>query len=126
MKGEIWLANLPQWTGKEQLGKRPVLLMSKNVTNLVIVIPLTSNLNSEKYHYTLKVKPSDKNCLTKDSVALIFQIRAIDIKRTGLFPNCSLPVHWGKFASHISPFILFQMLFFPIKKVFFSCFFQIG
>jgi len=81
MKGEIWLANLPQWTGKEQLGKRPVLLMSKNVTNLVIVIPLTSNLNSEKYHYTLKVKPSDKNCLTKDSVALIFQIRAIDNKR---------------------------------------------
>jgi len=81
MKGEIWLANLPQWTGKEQLGKRPVLLMSKNVTNLIVAIPLTSNIKTEKYPYTLKIKPSDKNCLTKDSIALIFQIRAIDNKR---------------------------------------------
>ena len=31
--------------------------------------------------FLIKVKPSDKNCLTKDSVALIFQIRAIDNKR---------------------------------------------
>ena len=48
---------------------------------MIIIIPLTSNLKTLKYSNTVKIKPSINNGLDKDSVALIFQIRALDKKR---------------------------------------------
>ena len=80
-KGEIWLANLPQWTGREQLGVRPVLVLSEQIINMVIIVPLTSNLNALKYPYTLKIFSSKQSGLDKDSAALLFQVKSIDKKR---------------------------------------------
>ncbi len=79
-KGEIWLSNLPQQLGKEVLGKRPVLIMADTI-KLAIVIPLTSNLNVLKYENTIKIAPSKINCLTRESIASLFQIRSLDRKR---------------------------------------------
>ena len=75
-KGEIWLANLPQWTGREQLGTRPVIIMADTKIGMIIVIPLTSNLKALKYPYTIEMKPSKQNRLDKESAALIFQIKS--------------------------------------------------
>ena len=80
-KGEIWLTDLPQQRGKEQVGKRPALIISDTKTSLIIIIPLTSNLELLKYSYTIKINSSEQNLLDKESVAAIFQLRAIDKQR---------------------------------------------
>lgn len=80
-KGEIWLTNLPQQVGKEQIGKRPALIVADTKTSLMIVIPLTANLETSKYFNVVKVEPSSQNGLDKISMALLFQMRAIDRKR---------------------------------------------
>ena len=51
------------------------------ITGLVIVIPLTSSLETLKFPHTLRVDSSRENGLEKDSIALTFQIRAIDKRR---------------------------------------------
>jgi len=80
-KGEIWLTDLPQIIGREQLGARPALVIANTQTGLIIVAPLTSNLDTLKYSYVLEIGSSNANGLDKRSVALLFQLRAIDKKR---------------------------------------------
>ena len=80
-KGEIWLVGLPYWNGKEQGGNRPAVVLADTNEGLLIVIPLTSNLQTLKHSKTLEIKPSEKNCLDTSSVALIFQIRSLDKRR---------------------------------------------
>lgn len=80
-KGEIWLVELPSTNGHEQAGKRPVIVLAETETNISIIIPFTSNLQALRFPHTIEIKPSNKNGLTAISIALIFQIRAIDKKR---------------------------------------------
>ena len=81
-KGELWVLELPSKRGKEQSGKRPGIIMADTKTSLVLVIPLTSNLEALKeLPYTIEIKKSYTNKLEKDSVALVFQLQAIDKKR---------------------------------------------
>ncbi|MBI2107818.1 type II toxin-antitoxin system PemK/MazF family toxin [Candidatus Woesearchaeota archaeon] len=80
-KGEIWLVELPSTNGHEQSGKRPALILSETAANIVIVVPLTSNLQALRFPDTIEVKPSKQNGLATLSVALVFHIRAIDKKR---------------------------------------------
>ncbi len=78
---EIYLAEIPKANGHEQSGFRPVILISKPISNISIILPLTSNLLALKFPFTIKVEPSILNGLTFISVILVFQIRAIDSKR---------------------------------------------
>lgn len=80
-KGEIWLIELPHTNGHEQMGLRPIVIIKETVADIVIVVPFTSNLQALRFPHTLEIKPSKENGLTDMSVALIFQIRAIDKKR---------------------------------------------
>jgi len=80
-KGEIWLVEIPQTNGHEQTGKRPVIILADTESNIAIVIPFTSNIHALRFPHTIEIKPSKGNGLTTMSVALIFQIRAIDKKR---------------------------------------------
>ncbi len=77
-KGEIWLVNLPIKGGKEQFGFRPSIILADTKTDLALVIPLTSNLQALRFPYTLLIKKSKFNGLELDSVALLFQITAVD------------------------------------------------
>ena len=70
-KGELWILKLPFTNGKEQRGKRPALILADTKTNLVIVIPLTSNPQALRFPYTLEIKKSKDTNLEKDSIALI-------------------------------------------------------
>ncbi|MAG39356.1 hypothetical protein CMI41_00090 [Candidatus Pacearchaeota archaeon] len=81
MKGEIYLVDIPSNQGREQEGLRPVVLLSNINAGIVSVVPFTLNFHALKYSYTLKVESSKENGLRKDSVALIFQLRAIDMKK---------------------------------------------
>ena len=80
-KGDLWLVEIPPSNGHEQSGLRPVLVLSNVETNVVIIIPFTSNLSALRFPHTVEIHPSPKNGLNSTSVALVFQIRAIDRKR---------------------------------------------
>ena|SRR3989338_3575 len=77
-KGELWLVELPTSDGHEQAGKRPVVIVTITEANIVVVIPCTSNIQALRFPYTLEIKPSNLNGLVSVSIALLFQIRAID------------------------------------------------
>ena len=80
-RGEIWTVDIPAGNGHEQAGLRPVLIMSEIEANVVVVVPLTSNMAALRFPHTLQLMPSKLNCLKGAAVALVFQIRAIDVKR---------------------------------------------
>ena len=80
-KGEIWLVDLPATNGHEQIGTRPVLVIAETEANISVIVPLTSQVQALKFPHTLEIRPSKKNRLKELSIALIFQIRAIDKKR---------------------------------------------
>lgn len=80
-KGEIWLVELPSANGREQMRTRPAIVLKETEVSIAIVIPLTSNLQALRFPHTIEIKPSKKNGLSSISIAMIFQIRAIDKKR---------------------------------------------
>lgn len=80
-KGDICIVNLVAGVGHEQYGQRPAILISNTRIKIAIVIPLTTNLEALRFPYTLTIFPDKQNNLTQESVALIFQIRAIDKSR---------------------------------------------
>ena len=47
----------------------------------VLIVPLTTKIKALDFAGTILIKPDDRNRLDKESVALAFQLRAIDRKR---------------------------------------------
>ena len=89
-RGEILSVDLPVPVyrgGHEQLGCRPAIVVQTDVadTNLptTIIVPFTSNISALHFPHTLRIDPSPQNGLTRPSVLLVFQLRAIDKKRIG-------------------------------------------
>ena len=80
-KGEIWLVELPSADGHEQIGTRPCIILAETEANIAIVIPFTSNIQALRFPHTLEVRPSKTNALSSISIALLFQVRAIDKRR---------------------------------------------
>ena len=81
--GDIYLVELPEVGGHEQMGKRPAIIIQKQEYDLptVLIIPLTTKTKALDFAGTMLVEPDDENHLDKESVALAFQLRAIDRKR---------------------------------------------
>ncbi len=80
-KGQVWYVTLPSTNTHEQAGKRPVTLMSKPHVNIVMATPFTTKQQANNFPHTFKVKPSKQNGLSKPSIVLAFQTRAIDKER---------------------------------------------
>ncbi len=80
-KGEVWLVEIPKSNGHEQSGLRPVILFSPVLANIVFIVPFTANLTALRFLQTVEVHPSPGNGLSSTSVAMAFQLRAIDRKR---------------------------------------------
>ncbi len=58
-RGEVWLAELNPTRGREQAGKRPVLVVSQDIFNqgpaqLVMMIPLTTTARNIPLHVEIK------------------------------------------------------------------------
>ena len=81
--GDIYLVDLPQIGGHEQMGKRPAIILQEDEYNLptVLIVPLTTKMKALDFAGTILIKPDDRNHLDRESVALAFQLRAIDGKR---------------------------------------------
>ncbi len=55
-KGEVWIVEFPSKRGREQEGRRPLIVIADTKTSLVLVIPLTSNVEAlEKLPYTFLI-----------------------------------------------------------------------
>lgn len=64
--------------GHEQSFSRPAIIFKTiNELRMCIVIPLTSNLERLKLPYTVQINRTTGTNLREDSVALVFQLRAI-------------------------------------------------
>jgi mRNA interferase MazF len=78
--GEIWLVDLSDAKGHEQRGARPALIMG-SANGLIVVIPFTTTLSTVRFSHTYSIPPTSHNGLSGESVALVFQIVALDRKR---------------------------------------------
>jgi mRNA interferase MazF len=95
-KGEVWRVRLPLGPGHTQAGERPAVIVQDDPFNsslpTVLIVPFTSSQAATRFSGTLVVQPDGKNGLTTPSVALVFQLSAVDkrgcLKRLGvLAPN---------------------------------------
>jgi mRNA interferase MazF len=82
-RGEIWLADLRPARGREQSGRRPVLVLSVDFFNagpadLVVVLPLTSTQRDLSLH--VKVSKGD-GATRNDRVILCEAIRSVSKDR---------------------------------------------
>ena len=83
-KGDIYYADLSPSFGSEQSGTRPVLIVQNNVGNThsptVIAAAITSHKKNDLPTHVI-IKSKECQCLKKDSVILLEQIRTLDKKR---------------------------------------------
>src|SRR5258708_39995135 len=82
-RGDIVFVNLPFLPGSGvQGGRRPGALVTAHAAlkgnPLVMIVPLTTRLNAGRYPLTVLIEPSLENGLSARSVALVFQLRAVD------------------------------------------------
>jgi mRNA interferase MazF len=85
IRGEIWEVNLDPTIGAEIRIKRPCIIVNRDVfarLPLKIVVPLTAwdeRFSDAPWH--VRVSPTRKNGLAKESSADTFQVRSISEKR---------------------------------------------
>jgi mRNA interferase MazF len=82
LRGDIIWANLGPTIGREQAGKRPILVISHDVFNersgTVIALAITSRHQNAGFPLTYELSPS---ILPKKSWVKLSQIRTLSIKR---------------------------------------------
>ena len=83
--GDLYLVEIPAIGGHEQSGYRPAIILQSECRleeiPTVLIIPLTSKIKATAFPFTLSIKPDKSNNLSSASVALVFQLRAIDKRR---------------------------------------------
>jgi mRNA-degrading endonuclease toxin of MazEF toxin-antitoxin module len=79
--GDVYWVDLPSRGGRAQTGRRPAIIFQRDL-NLptVLLIPLTSQQDALRFAGTVLVEPDKQNGLHQPSVALVFQLTAVDKK----------------------------------------------
>lgn len=77
--GEVRWVELPARGGHAQAGRRPAVIV-QSVTGLptTLIVPLTSQLDALRFTGTVLVEADSQNGLRRPSVALVFQLTAVD------------------------------------------------
>src|SRR5438132_1584437 len=83
--GDLFWTDLPSRGGREQRGMRPAII-SQDILQFpslptVLTIPLTTQIDSLRFSGTQLIHSSVLNGLKSDSVALVFQLGATDVRR---------------------------------------------
>jgi len=74
--------DLPAANGREQRGRRPAVVLQDDDYGgnlpVVLVVPLTTARAAMRFAGSTLIRPTAENGLRQASVALVFQLRAID------------------------------------------------
>lgn len=93
-RGEIYFVNLNPVRGREQAGKRPVLVVSVDAINrlpLVVTVVTGSKASNFQRDFPTNVRVTAvESGLPEDTVFLCFQLRSIDASRFTSKPVGSL------------------------------------
>ena len=78
-RGDVLLVDLPPSDGREQSGRRPAVAVQTNLLGepMLLIAPVTSNLAALRYKFSVRVEPSPENGLSRTSVIMVFQLKAI-------------------------------------------------
>lgn len=77
--GEIFLVEFPARGGRAQAGRRPAIVVQiTSALPTVLLIPLTTQQDALRFSGTILVEPNANNHLRRPSVALVFQLTAVD------------------------------------------------
>jgi len=83
--GDIHWVDLPAANGREQRRRRPAGILQDDhyagTLPVVLVVPLTTTRAALRFAGTTLIQPTVENGLRQVSVALVFQLRAIDRRR---------------------------------------------
>lgn len=83
--GDVYLVEISASEGHEQQGLRSAIIVqtadSVDKVPTILIIPFTTQIKASNFPFTLVVEPDSANNLTSVSIALVFQLRAIDKKR---------------------------------------------
>ncbi|MBI4487589.1 MAG: type II toxin-antitoxin system PemK/MazF family toxin [Deltaproteobacteria bacterium] len=84
-RGQIYLVNLDPTRGREQAGRRPVLVVSAEAINrqpLVVTVVVGTDARNVPRDYPTNVRVTAKESgLPMDTVFLCFQVRSLDPAR---------------------------------------------
>jgi mRNA interferase MazF len=84
-RGDVYMAQLDAKKGSEPAAQRPVIVVSRDALNqnspVVIVVPVTDAAHKKRVYPSHVVLKSGDGGLTKESVALGEQVRAIGTSR---------------------------------------------
>ncbi len=82
-RGDVLLVALPASDGREQSGRRPAVAVQTDIAGepMLMIAPVTSNLAALRFSFSVRIEPTAENGLSVTSVAMIFQMRAIDKTR---------------------------------------------
>lgn len=105
-RGEIRWADLDPVRGREQAGRRPVLVLSANVFNersgTVIAVAVTSQPQRAGFPLTLELVSAG---LPKQSWAKISQIRTLAVERVGDLLGTASPEELARVVDGLSEII---------------------
>lgn len=82
-RGDVLLVRLPDSDKREEKGNRPAIAVQTDITTspMLMIVPVTSSLSALRFPFVVRIEPSQRNGLSLPSVAMVFQMRAIDRKR---------------------------------------------
>jgi mRNA interferase MazF len=84
-RGDVYMARLDPKEGSEQAGQRPVIVVSRDAINqnsaVVVIVPVTDRSHKKTIYPSQVILKAGDGGLTKESVALGEQVRAISTSR---------------------------------------------
>jgi mRNA interferase MazF len=103
-RGEVWRVRLASVPGHTQAGIRPAVIVQEDQASsalpTLLIVPFTSTRAALRFPGTLAVLPDGQNGLTVPSVALVFQMTAIDkadcLQRLGVLDGTTLDQIFGE------------------------------
>jgi len=83
-RGEVYWATLAPRSGAEQMGRRPVIVVSRDAFNQVptwrsaIVVPVSTSSSQARHGPTAVALPAGAGGLPQESIALCHQVTTLD------------------------------------------------
>lgn len=100
--GDLHWVELPARGGHAQAGRRPAIIAQADAQTArlptVLLIPLTTQMDALRFPGTVLVEADARNGLRRASVALVFQLAAVDrrfiVSRIGEIAETTLQQVW--------------------------------